>query len=270
VFVIDDAIIAAILSGVAGELTSRGVQLLQGDPQKRAFKAALKEATEEFGRGYPAWAPSLFDGAFLAGPAKGILASAAVRDPLLTADNLAEAYADYFYPGDRRRAQIVTDVVPLAADFFLRLDMAMRRQSAFRDHFDSRALDASARYLWDLLRQAQVAWADEQEERVTQALRIFAGAADRYDQAGRAIARERPLADENVVAGHVGMVEGTLLLHRTGYSEASRVRETFEDLVLDRYSLVEAASPAAVAGAVTRLSAGVAEFLAMLAAAPPV
>lgn len=186
-FVIDDLVLTTILSGVVGELTSQGVQLLRGNPEKGAFKAALKEATSDVGRVYPKWTATLFDGRFLSAPvARMILARAVQRAAGPIADDLARAYANYFAV-QSEQAEAASAVLPVVADFLLRLDMSMRGRPEFKQLFDSRALDLSARYLHDLLQYVNSGWMQHREDLVTAALGMYAEAAVRYEEAGQVL-----------------------------------------------------------------------------------
>jgi hypothetical protein len=271
VFIIDDAILAAILKVVAGEFAQRGLTLLQGNPEKRAFKDALREAAREFERFHPGWTETLFKKQFISGPAAPILAQALMRDTEPTAEALADAYAWFFYRDQSNRSEIASQVVPLAADFLIRFDMALRKQNAFREYFDSRALDASARYLYDLLQAAGQGWARDRANLVTEALEMLAGAAVRYREAGISRRDGETVTSETLIQAEEGIAMAFLRLDRMPYGDVARISEALRALVRERFEAVRyAAADAALDQAVDALIEGVKEFHKLLGMAAPI
>lgn len=268
-FGIDDAIIAAVIGGLAEALAGKGLDLLHGDPEKRAFKTALYEAMQELDRDHSEWTAQLFDEEFLTKKAAPILARAVMRSAEPAADELARAYADQFFAGEGHDTR-VRQVTPVAAEFLLRLDLAMRRQPAFRAHFDSRAMDGTAVYLYQLWQQAKADWVDERSNWVTEALERLVGAASRYEDAGRMVAKGQAVDPEYLAKAREAVEQADLRLSRMGYTEGRRLRERLEELVQSRYFAIVNGPTPADKGAVALLSQGFKEFRELLGQAPPV
>ena len=235
-FVLDDAILAAVMEAVVGILLGKGLQLLSGDPQKRAFKAALREAAQDFDREHGDWSASLFDSTFLRTMAAPILAGALLRDPQPGAASLAAAWANQFPVAASSDPQRLNEAVSIAAEFLVIFDLALRRQDVFRPHFDSQAIDASARYLSELLRYARSSWLDDRRDRVNGALRMLVGAAVRYREAARARSAGSQLdVARTILDATIALEEADFLLARLQYSDADRLRDRFKELIEDPY-----------------------------------
>ncbi len=167
--------------------------------------------------------------------------------------------------------------VQVAADFLLRFDIALRRQEAFRAHFDSRALDVSAIYLHHLIEQAASQWAAERKDRVTDSLAMLLEAATLYEGAGGLLrysigapdgGRARMLVDAKGSAR-----KAALRLARMSYSHTRRVMASFKDLMEDAY--IELEDTAWTTGMysdanMASLTDGLEAFQTVLQDAPPV
>jgi hypothetical protein len=119
---------------------------LKRDPASLAYQRALLRAYAAFARSDPALAKSFFDETFLAHAAVPELAKQLTRHEHANGAELARLWAATLY-GDalaNKRAQWATDarVTRACAQFLQWLENELKREDAFRDLYDSRALDS--------------------------------------------------------------------------------------------------------------------------------
>jgi hypothetical protein len=218
---------------------------------------------EDFNREHSDWS-ALFDARFLT-TASPILAGVLMRDPEPGAAALAAAWVNQL-PAGERNPQRLEQAVSIAAEFLVTFDLALRRQDVFRQHFDSQALDSTARFLGELLPYVRALWIQQRGSEVNKALRRLGGAAVRYQEAAgsRRGGSQIPIA-QIIVDAKLARWEAEFMLSRLGYSEVERLRTLFKELVDEPYSsLTFATHEEGVA-----FDAGIEEFLRALTAAPP-
>lgn len=261
----------AIAGAVASELLSLGRDLLRGDPEKRAFQAAVHEAGREMFRAHPELRKDKVLKPFLTGPARPILARTLLLDDYPTPAELADAYLAQFPAGgpplDRETAN------QLAGEFLIRLHLALRRQRDLRAVFDSKALDAAARYLYQLLEESQLAWVRQRELAVTEALGMYGGAARIYEYAAGEYLRPEGapewIEQGIVVPAYRLTGDAAIRLQRIGYSDAERLQQEWTDLVEDRYVALAQATQSLQVPRARHLRSGIEEFQALLATLAP-
>ncbi len=145
-----ETLIGAVTEAVFGyllEQTGLGGKaraLLKREPQQLAFTVAMTRTYATFDSQHPQWTESLFDETFLKNRAAPLLARALLRDNPPTSTELAQAWADQVGTGERTRAQTITRVEPVAADFLAIYEQELRARSEFQPLFDSRAHDTIA------------------------------------------------------------------------------------------------------------------------------
>lgn len=266
-----EAIAVAIVGAVAGELVSRGMDLLRRDPQQRAFKTALRQAGSEMLGSHPALRDEDFLRRFLTEqPGRAILARALLRDEFPMPGELADAYLARF-PGDA--AVDRETATQLADEFLIRFHLALRRQRDLQSLFDSQALDAAARYLYLLLEESRLEWVRLREQRVDEALAMYGGAAGIYEYAARQYLRagRAPewIQQQIVVPAYRLTRDAAIRLRRMEYSDADRLQQAWADLVEDRYESLEEATQNEEVLRRDELHSGIEDFNQLLARLPP-
>jgi len=112
--------------------------------QQLAFQVALVRAYTIFARHHPEWVTSLFDEAFLKGPAAPLLARCLRRDAPADPAELAITWAEALGLKDKARDRHVADVMPVATDFLRWLEAELRARPEFQPLFGGCALDQLA------------------------------------------------------------------------------------------------------------------------------
>jgi hypothetical protein len=128
------------------------------------------------------------------------------------------------------------EVERVAADFLLRLDVALRARPEFRAQFDSRALDSALRYLTALLELAQASWAMNRKTLVDKYLGMFIAAIESYRLLGETLAAGQQLRPLDQLDARVSIRKAMFGLARIEYYECGALRDSFVRLVADRYS----------------------------------
>jgi hypothetical protein len=268
-FGIDDAALTEVAIAVAEALLRVGSRLLRGDPENKAFKTALGEALRDLKGQHPDWYAGFFDSGFLKGKGASVLAKAIMRDGP-TATELARAYESDL-SSVKLAPQWFKEAERVAADFLLRLDIALRARPEFRAHFDSRALDSALRYLTALLELAQASWAIDRQKLVDEYLGMFITAIETYRLLGEALAADQQLRPLDQLDARVSIRKAVFGLTRIKYFECGPLRDSFVRLVADRYSDVQDArgSIPSMRIALLNLQQGCDEMSTLLYAAPP-
>jgi hypothetical protein len=271
VFGLDDAALHSIALAVAKYLVKQGIELLKGDPEQRAFKFALADALSDFRRSHPDLVASLFDSGFLAGAGAPVVAKAMLRDGPPAAE-LATAYASQFYGGAEGHPERVEEMTPPAAEFLLRLDLAMRRQPLFQAHFDSLALDRSVVYLDLLVELSRAAWAEMRRQFILQSLGAWIRATELYVAIGETRVSGSPLAAGEIADARAVPNQVYLNLKGENYSAKDRLAAEFRKLVLDQYAQLEddLAQNRDPASSLAALTAGGQAMVRLLMDSPPV
>lgn len=268
-FGIDDALLHEVAIAVGKFLIDRGLDLLKGDPEKQAFKVALAETLSELQKTRPQWVRDYFDSKFLADRGAPVLARSIMRDGP-TAEDLARAYVDQFFGGAQRNPDLYAEAIPIAAEFLLLLDLALRRQKAFRPHFDSRALDRTADYLDELVRLSRAAWAEARMQFVLVSLGMLIEANELYASAGQTLAKGQEPVPRNVADARIARKKAFLNLGGIQYSERRRLELTFQDLVTRPYQTLEETGPNGnLQLSLRNLVNGSVQMDRLLSAAPP-
>jgi hypothetical protein len=195
-----------------------------------------------------------------------------MRDPGPIAADLANSYAEHFFGRAKSSPQRVERIIPVAAQFLLRFDYALRRQQeAFGQVFDSRVADLAATYLNELLAQTKASRTQKRQEHVTATLEMLIEAALRYGHGGAAMMFGQD-PNPHALEGRIISAKAFFRLSRMEYPEAGRLKEALVNLVLNRYLAVDTALRAQATFEVEMrlLEEGVNEFLKLLDLAAPI
>ncbi len=247
-FGVDDALLAAVVAEVAKALAAKAaglaadkvLSLLKTDPEKEAFKVALAETIRDFKRAYPHWAPAFSDRAFLTGQAAPVLARALLREGP-DARDLAQAYVAQYGKSwnSNERAVFGENATEAAADFLARLEVALSRQRLFQAQFDSRALDATARYVHELLQLFQAQWAADRQRDVRVARQQLIRANNLFKAMGNAAVKGREVSAIDEAEAPTAQDEAVLAMDDLKYSGLQLLQKSIEDVQQSYTELLE-------------------------------